>query len=333
MLRPPTTHSIPGTPARRRLTIALPITVALVVSACATSAGPTPDRETLVPGSQEVSSSPPMTEAPSPTPLPGQIRVDPHGIEQLWVPAGEFQMGTDAATIAAIRASNPPSWVARELPSEQPAHHVRLTAGFWIDRHEVTHQAFQAFVDAGGYENRAFWSDAGWAWLSSRDVAALPEPCAGDAPDVPQRCITWYEAEAYAAWRGGALPSEAQWEYAARGPDSHVYPWGDEWDPARTNVVDSSAAVPVGSYPSGASWVSALDMAGNAMEWVADWLSVDYYASSPVDDPRGPDAGQRKVEKGGWWGSNEFVARSAYRHYEDPPTYGDEHIGFRIVSK
>jgi formylglycine-generating enzyme required for sulfatase activity len=73
-------------------------------------------------------------------------------------------------------------------------------------------------------------------------------------------------------------------------------------------------------------------MAGNAMEWVADWLAIDYYAQSPADDPTGPASGRVKVEKGGWWGSNPFVARSAYRHFEDPPTYGDEHIGVRIVS-
>jgi formylglycine-generating enzyme required for sulfatase activity len=73
-------------------------------------------------------------------------------------------------------------------------------------------------------------------------------------------------------------------------------------------------------------------MAGNAMEWVADWLDPGYYATSPARDPSGPATGTVKVEKGGWWGSNAFVARSAYRHYEDPPTYGDKHIGFRIVS-
>jgi formylglycine-generating enzyme required for sulfatase activity len=89
--------------------------------------------------------------------------------------------------------------------------------------------------------------------------------------------------------------------------------------------------MPVGSYPTGASWVGARDMAGNAMEWVADWLDPAYYAKSPASDPTGPPTGTIKVEKGGWWGSNPFAARSAYRHYEDPPTYQDHHIGFRVV--
>ena len=146
-------------------------------------------------------------------------------------------------------------------------------------------------------------------------------------------CLTWFEAEAYAAWRGGRLPTEAEWEYAARGPESPVYPWGDTFDRDKANVLNSVSPKPVGSYPTGVSWVGANDMAGNAMEWVSDWLGVDYYASSPATDPTGPATGTTKVEKGGWWGSNEFVARSAYRHYEDPPTYGDKHIGFRVASQ
>ncbi len=108
-------------------------------------------------------------------------------------------------------------------------------------------------------------------------------------------------------------------------------PWGDAWDPAKANVVGSTGPTPVGTHPTGASWVGAQDMAGNAMEWVSDWLAP--YTAAPATDPAGPAEGTIKVEKGGWWGSNPFVARSAYRHYEDPPTYGDEHIGFRVVSQ
>jgi formylglycine-generating enzyme required for sulfatase activity len=259
-------------------------------------------------------------------------RVDRAGIRQVWVPPGSFTMGTDDATLAAIREQAPPKWVAKELASERPAHVVRLTAGYWIDAHEVTNAAYRAFVDDGGYERRAHWSDAGWAWLATQERAALPASCPGTEPDQPRRCITWYEAEAYAAWRGGRLPTEAEWEFAARGPDSRIYPWGNAFDPARCNVVDSAGPTPVGKYPDGVSWVGAFDMAGNSMEWVADWLDVDYYARSTVDDPKGPATGTIKVEKGGWWGANPFVARSAYRHYEDPPGYADKHIGVRVVT-
>ena len=262
----------------------------------------------------------------------GQTRTDDAGIAQVWVPAGTFTMGTNAAAITALTAAGPPPWVASEFPSEQPAHTVRLTAGYWIDATEVTNQAFAAFVSAGGYTDRALWSDTGWTWLSHRVVGNLPLTCVGTQPDLPRLCITWFEAEAYAAWRGGRLPTEAEWEFAARGPDSHIYPWGDTFDPARAIVVDSVGPGAVGGHPTGDSWVGAHDMAGNAMEWVADWLDPAYYVTSPADDPIGPTTGTIKVEKGGWWGSNAFVARSAYRHYEDPPTYQDHHIGFRVVT-
>ena len=94
--------------------------------------------------------------------------------------------------------------------------------------------------------------------------------------------------------------------------------------------------VAVGSYPAGASWIGALDMAGNAMEWVADWWSRTYYADQIREDPTGPATGNIKVEKGGWWGppdgTGAFLGRAAYRHFEDPPIYSDHHIGFRIAS-
>jgi formylglycine-generating enzyme required for sulfatase activity len=145
--------------------------------------------------------------------------------------------------------------------------------------------------------------------------------------------VTWYEAEAYARWRNGQLPTEAEWEYAARGPRSYRYPWGDSFDASRCNVIDTEGLTAVGSFPDGVSWVGAHDMAGNAMEWVQDWLGVDYYRTGEAIDPQGPATGKVKVEKGGWWGSHAIVARSAYRHFEDPPEYGDGHIGFRVVSR
>jgi formylglycine-generating enzyme required for sulfatase activity len=241
-------------------------------------------------------------------------------------------MGTAAAAIEALMAQSPPDWVSEAFASEQPAHQVTLTSGYWIDACEVTNRSFQAFVDAGGYEDQAYWSEDGWAWLGRQDVGKLPTFCAENSPDKPRVCVTWYEAQAYATWRGGRLPTEAEWEFAARGPDSLVYPWGDEWDSALANVEESDGLVKGGSYPEAVSWVGAYDMAGNAMEWVSDWLSSTYYGKSPLENPTGPEDGRIKVEKGGWWGSNPFVARSAYRHYEDPPTYQDHHIGFRIVT-
>jgi formylglycine-generating enzyme required for sulfatase activity len=262
---------------------------------------------------------------------PGAGRTDQAEIRQVWVPPGSFTMGSTDDEIAVLRErADLPVWVARELASEVPAHTVRLMRGFWIDRDEVTNAAFQQFVAAGGYGQERYWSPAGWSWLSGQDRSALPAACPGSEDEMPRRCVSWYEAEAYARWRGGRLPTEAEWEYAARGPRSLRYPWGSDFDPSRCNVLGSTGAAAVGSYPRGESWVGAQDMAGNAMEWAADWLGP--YAAGDVSDPPGPATGTIKVEKGGWWGANAYVARAAYRHYEDPPVYGDKHIGFRIVT-
>ena len=261
---------------------------------------------------------------------PGTPRTDAMGVRQVWVPAGTFTMGSGDDELALVRAASPPEWVARAVSREAPAHRVRLSRGFWIDEGEVTNAEFDRFVRDGGYGRRDLWSADGLAWLAGQDRSALPAPCLGTDPDMPRRCVSWFEAEAYAHWRGGRLPTEAEWEYAARGPESSVYPWGTTFDPSRCNVEDSPGPSAAGHYPAGRSWVGASDMAGNAMEWVADWLAT--YPAGDATDPTGPASGTVKVEKGGWWGANRYVARAAYRHFEDPPSYGDKHIGFRIVT-
>jgi iron(II)-dependent oxidoreductase len=225
---------------------------------------------------------------------------------------------------------DPPSWAKKELESEQPQHEVSLTSGYWIDKYEVTYAAFQAFADAGGYEDQDHWSPEGWTWREKQ--GKVPVDCGDHEPNHPRACVTWYEAEAYARWRGGRLPTEAEWEYAARGPQSLTYPWGDSFDPAKANVVKIYDSTPVGSYPEGISWVGAHDMAGNVSEWVQDWLDEDYYRQNVQYDPQGPETGEIKVEKGGPWGTWPYLARCAYRHFTDPPTYQDAHIGFRIVT-
>lgn len=282
----------------------------------------------IIPIAAQDTTPEPEQEAPK----AGDVRTDAYGIEQVYVPAGCFMMGTSDAEAEYVQSLEAPDWAKRRISSEQAQHEVCISASFWIDRYEVTNAAFRAFVEADGYTTEEYWSEAGLTWLKRQQVNNLPFGCLTEkGDDYPQVCITWYEAEAYAKWRGGALPTEAQWEYAARGPESLIYPWGNEWDPEPANVVDSKSLMPVGSYPDGVSWVGAYDMAGNAMEWVQDWLS-DGYEADAVTDPTGPETGRMKIEKGGWWGSNPVVARSAYRHFEDPPYYQDHHIGFRVVS-
>lgn len=270
----------------------------------------------------------PTVTTGAPSPGIGTVRLDARSVDQVWVPAGSFVMGsTDTAGLEI------PEWAEATWRSEQPAHEVKITHGFWIDRYEVTNESFSGFVEDGGYTTTEYWSESGLEWLNRQVADALPVDCVWTEPGQPRACVSWFEAEAYASWRGGRLPTEAEWEFAARGPESSVFPWGNEWDPSLANVVDSDGAEPVGFYPVGASWVGALDMSGNLMEWVSDWWSSSYYEQAQPIDPVGPDNGSRKVEKGGWWGADAFVARAAYRHFEDPPYYQDHHIGFRVLSE
>jgi len=305
-----------------------------LLAACSGSQATLPATSTPIPTVFAPTPAPTVSPRPTATPAVGDMRTDLQGIEQVWVPAGSFLMGTSEQEARELLAmADLPAWVKKELPSEQPQHEVQLTRAFWLDRYEVTNAAFQAFINAGGYHTPDYWSEAGAKWLGThknrsgcsfqKAAAKANYPCVG---------VNWYEAEAYAKWRGGRLPTEAEWEYAARGPKSLTYPWGNTFDASRANVVGSQELTAVGSYPAGKSWVNALDMAGNAMEWVQDWLSTSYYKQNVQTDPPGPASGTIKIEKGGWWGSNPYVARSAYRHYEDPPDYADRHIGFRIVS-
>ena len=317
------------------------LVLVLVIAGCggavesnpAPSSEPQPSAVAATPGSSPSAAPTTATSAePSPVRDPGTTRKDEHDVTQAWVPGGVFEMGSDEGS------ATPPSWAAATFRSEHPAHEVAISHGYWIDVTEITVAQYTAFTDAGGYDDQALWSGDGWAWRQSMGSSQLPRPCIEQKPaaDQPQVCVTWYEAEAYAAWRGGRLPTEAEWEFAARGSASHVYPWGDEFDGSLANLDGATGPVKVGSYPKGASWIGALDMAGNAMEWVADWWSRSYYAQGVRDDPTGPATGSIKIEKGGWWGppdnAGAFIARSSFRLDEDPPTYSDHHIGFRIVS-
>jgi formylglycine-generating enzyme required for sulfatase activity len=297
---------------KKMLKISLIITVLLLMLNCSKKSDP-------VTGNDDKSD-----------PKAGQIRFDGKGIEQVWVPSGSFKMGTNDSMKEYLLSLKPPGFVIGELPSEQPEHVVKITYGYWIDKYEVTNKAFNAFVADSGYLKKVFWSDAGWTWLSKQNISKLPRQCYGNLPDNPAACITWYEAEAYAKWRSAHLPTEAEWEYAARGSMSNIYPWGNEFDSSKCNLIGSKGLKTVGSYPAGASWVGTLDMAGNVMEWVNDWLAP--YSAGTVENPTGPATGKVKVEKGGWWSNTMFVARSSYRHFEDPPDYSDAHIGFRAAS-
>jgi iron(II)-dependent oxidoreductase len=133
-------------------------------------------------------------------------------------------------------------------------------------------------------------------------------------PVKPVGCVTWADAQAYCQWADVRLPTEAEWEYAARGPQEYIFPWGNSFDPSRLNYCDINCSyewrdmnyddgyswpAPVGSYEAGVSWCGLQDMAGNAWEWVADWYDPAYYATSPALNPKGPESGNNRVIKGG----------------------------------
>jgi iron(II)-dependent oxidoreductase len=247
---------------------------------------------------------PPLpTSLPQPPPPPAPAtRTDSKGVVQVWVTPGCFRRGAD------------PARDRHALWFETPQHDVCLSRGFWIDRFEVSNAAFARFVQETG-----------------RRVA---DPPAGfSAPDQPRVWVSWKEAEEYARWRGARLPTEAEWEYAARGRANRIYPWGDEWDPKRANTKEAGrkTTLPVDSHPGGASWCGAYHMAGNAWEWTADWYSAEIFRRAERRDPPGPPRGATRVLRGGSWGAPFTSARCA-RRANGSPEQRSVAVGFRVVS-
>ena len=229
------------------------------------------------------------------------------------VAAGEFRMGA-AST-------------AGGLPDEQPERSVFLDA-FYIDRFEVTNDAYFQFVSSTGHRVPENLNPAATLWKDR-----TPQPGIERHPVVN---VSWTDADAYCRWVGKRLPTEAEWEKAARGTDARRYPWGNQWEISLANsasywagrtVEFNSAAdwesfwikgegsqiakekglngevltMPVGSFPAAASAYGLLDMAGNVAEWVQDWYNPNYYPSAPLTNPAGPERGAIKSMRGGSW--------------------------------
>lgn len=283
--------------------------------------------------------------------IAGTERLDDFGVAQVWVPAGTFIAGStqeqaDGAYQTCLDKS-PGMCLEHEYAAEVDQHEVTMTYGYWIDQYEVTNAAYDVFVEDGGYSVRDYWTDDGWRWKGSRTTPNDPG-CPRELlePDMARTCVTWYEADAYARWRGGVLPTEAEWEYAARGNDGRIYPWGDDFDGTRLNYCDTACPnrwrdltfddgqariAPVGGYPNGVSWVGAYDMAGNVWEWTSEWFSDTYNQSGDISDPTAPTRGIEKVLRGGSWNMPYIFSRTAYRDGVLPDSWSGI-IGFRVVT-
>jgi eukaryotic-like serine/threonine-protein kinase len=300
-----------ATPTPGTLTSVAQVTATVPVVGEATSAGAPTEAATTAPTDAPVgeptvaptevplptdTTAPPTPEAPTsvPTPVAGATQISPvDGMAQVYVPAGEFGMGSDTG-----------------LDDQRPMHIVYLDS-YWVDSTEVTNAMYGLCVAAGACtEPLALGSITRSSYFGEAAFA-----------DYPVLFVNWPQAQAYCAWAGRRLLTEAEWEKAARGDDLRLYPWGNEPpDPTRLNfqASDLQDTVAVGQYPSGASPYGALDMAGNASEWVFDFYDPAYYEVSPSENPNGPSqtgcpGGDCRVLRGGNWNSRDEEATATFR--------------------
>jgi formylglycine-generating enzyme required for sulfatase activity len=240
----------------------------------------------------------------------------------VFVPPGPFIRGSSPAELSTAQSQCQQSSAScniGQFEDEGPQHEITLK-GYYIDETEVTVAAFKSFVAATGYKTTA----------EAKGDAIQYTWRAFDAPDRqdhPVRWMTWRDANAYCQWAGKRLPTEAEWEKAARGTDGRIYPWGNTWDDTRVPHGDTE---PVTAHPNAASPYGALGMAGGVWEWVADWYDFYYYQSSPATDPTGPGQTSDKVLRGGGFANASWQHRAAHRHSGGIEGYAQDH-GFRCA--
>ena len=235
----------------------------------------------------------------------------------VYVPAKEFIMGSsDAQVDIALALCNEYLGGCQRgwFSGEQPQHPVSLDA-FYIDKTEVTNAQYRACVEAGACDapsDTIYYDDAKYA-------------------QHPVVYVNWYQANAYCRWAGKRLPTEAEWEKAARGTDERTYPWGEGIDCGHAQYGGCGGqTVPVESKLKGVSPYGTLGMAGNAWEWVADWHALGYYDQSPGYNPPGPNAGTDRMLRGGSWGDVPHLLRGANRSWY-PPGHRSDNVGFRCA--
>ena len=274
----------------------------------------------------------------------------------VYVPAGEFEMGNPGIQWMWSGSLFDNDLNLQVFIDESPQHIVYLDA-YWIDQTEVSVAMFRTFVEATGYETTAERDGWGAPYKARPEEEEWPHvpgttwqhpqsPDSSASEDHPVVQVSWEDATAYCEWAGGKLPTEAQWEKAARGTDDRLWPWGTSYDGNRGSFCDAQCPVerwkqetyddgyaltaPVGNFPSGASPYGALDMAGNVWEWVADWYGENYYAYSPSENPTGPSYATERTQRGGAWYDNGSWVRTTVRHSTPPQTRADD-LGFRCA--
>jgi len=250
----------------------------------------------------------------------GDPRFDMLNPAMVLVEAGEFTRGSE------------------EDKDEKPVRQIYLDE-FMMGKYPVTNQEFRAFMDDKGHETKEFWTPEGWQWRQENNIS---EPGSRhdrkwNGPNFPVVEVSWYEAAAYAAWLSEKtshkyqLPTEAQWEKAARGSRGFQYPWGNKLDKNKCNSYESELlrTSPVGIFPSGKSPYGCMDMAGNVLEWCSDWYDENYYKKSPKENPGGPADGSFRVLRGGGWLYVAPDCRAASR-FHFLPAFRVVFVGFRL---
>ncbi len=246
----------------------------------------------------------------SPTPDFGTVtqvsKID--GMVLVYIPAGEFTMGAEDTDRDA-------------RDNEKPSRDVYLDA-YWIDETEITNEMYQKCVDQGKCAEP----------VEHHTISQVEYFRNPDYFNFPVVNISWDDARKYCQWAGRRLPSEAEWEKAARGEDERIFPWGTQSPSLKyANIAGLLGQLDtVGNYPSGMSPYGVLDMAGNAAEWVADWYLQDYYLDAPYKNPQGPPFGEFRIIRGGSWFNPEYASRATFRLWNYPFVLSDM-ISFRCT--
>jgi formylglycine-generating enzyme required for sulfatase activity len=303
------------------------------------SPGLVPDTPPMLPATTTSIPQVPTT----PEPAAGTVRaLDINGVkmEFVYIPGGEFTMGSDSGDV-----------------NESPMHTVKLS-GFWIGKTEVTNAQYRLFVEANGFQQEEFWTGLGLD-VREDDDATFRQECRDNSqfnqPDKPVVCVSWFEAIAYMRWLAKEtgenihLPSEAEWEKAARGTGGYLYPWGNEYpNGTRLNYCDQNCdndhmdesvsdgyryTAPVGSFPAGASPYGVLDMAGNVWEWTRSQMGDYPYPGDAegraLREYRFGYGGSR-VTRGGSWAKGQDTVHASFRDSLNPQLAGSDQ-GFRLV--